>query len=78
MGCAIRRLGALELPDYAVALSVVACTIEGIDAFVIRTDKNNSGSGDHSPNLVQIAAPVRLREALSLSDGDEVNLILPT
>jgi CTP-dependent riboflavin kinase len=58
-------------------LSIVACKIEDIDAFIIRTDKNNSGSGDHSPTVVEVASTVRLREALDLRDGDTVGLTLP-
>jgi CTP-dependent riboflavin kinase len=68
----------LEPPDYDVPLSIVPCKFEDIAAFVIRTDKNNSGQGDHLPTVVEVAATVRLREAFGLRDGDEVGLILPT
>jgi CTP-dependent riboflavin kinase len=67
----------LEPPEYAVPLSIVPCQIEGIDAFVIRTDKNNSGVGDHPPTVVEIAATVRLRDALNLRDGDDIGLAFP-
>jgi riboflavin kinase, archaea type len=68
----------LEPPEYGVPLSIVPCKIEGIDAFVIRTDKNNSGLGDHPATVVEVAARIHLRETLGLRDGDEVSLILPS
>jgi riboflavin kinase, archaea type len=55
-------------------MSIVPCTIAGIDAFILRTDKNNAGLGDHAPTVVEIAAPVRLRNALDLHDGDLVEI----
>ena len=67
----------LEPPEYGVGMSIVPCTIDGIDAFVLRTDKNDRGEGDHSPNVVEIAAAVRLRDSLGLNDGDEVEIVVP-
>ena len=64
-------------PEYGVPLSLVPCTMEGIDGFIIRTDKNDRAEGDHPPTVVEIAAPVRLRDALQLEDGDEVEIVLP-
>jgi riboflavin kinase, archaea type len=66
----------LEPPEYAIGLSIVSCTIEGINAFILRTDKNDRGEGDHSPNVVEIAAAVRLRDVLGLEDGDEVGIVV--
>lgn len=65
-------------PEYGVPLSIVPCRIDAIDAFVIRTDKNDCGEvGSHPPTVLEIAAQVRLREALNLDDGDEVEIELP-
>jgi riboflavin kinase, archaea type len=64
----------LEPPEYEVGMSIVPCKINGLDAFILRTDKNDRGEGDHQPNVVEIAAPVRLRDALELTDGDEVEV----
>lgn len=65
-------------PEYAVPLSIVPCRIDGVDAFVIRTDKNDRGEVEtHPPTVIEIAAQVRLREALKLNDGDEVEVELP-
>jgi CTP-dependent riboflavin kinase len=57
-------------------MSIVPCTINGLNAFILRTDKNDRGEGDHSPNIVEVAAAVRLRDALGLDDGDEVEIVV--
>lgn len=67
----------LEPPEYGVPLSIVPCTISGIDAFVVRTDKNDRAEGDHEPNVIEVAAAVHLRSVLELDDGDEVEIDLP-
>lgn len=64
----------VELPECPVAFSIVPCTIGGIGAFIVRTDKNDRGDGDHPPTVIEVAAAVRLREALSIEDGDEVEV----
>jgi riboflavin kinase, archaea type len=64
----------LEPPEYGVGLSIVPCWIEAIEGFILRTDKNDCGEGDHPPNILEIAAAVRLRDALGLCDGDQVEI----
>lgn len=64
----------LEPPEYGVGLSIVPCRIESVAGFILRTDKNDCGEGDHPPNVVEIAAAVHLRDALGLHDGDEVEI----
>jgi riboflavin kinase, archaea type len=66
----------LEPPEYGVGLSIVPCLIDSVEGFILRTDKNDRGDGDHPPNVVEIAAAVRLRDALGLSDGDEVEIMV--
>jgi riboflavin kinase len=66
----------LEPPEYGVGLSIVPCTINGLDAFILRTDKNDRGEGDHPPNILEIAASARLRDTLGLQDGDEVEIVV--
>ncbi len=66
----------LEPPEYGVSMSIVPCEINGVQAFIVRTDKNNAGLGDHPPNVVEIAAPTHLRTTLGLSDGDEVEVVI--
>jgi riboflavin kinase len=66
----------LEPPVYGVALSIVPCTINRLDAFILRTDKNDRGEGGHPPNILEVAAAVRLRDALGLQNGDEVEIIV--
>lgn len=67
-------------PDPAratVRVFVVPCRIEGVDAFVLRTEANEQGRGDHPSTIVEIAARVHLRTSLGLRDGDPVELELP-
>lgn len=66
----------VEPPECPVAFSIVACAIGGIDAFIVRTDKNDRGEGDHPPTVIEVAATVRLRDALSVDDGDEVEIVV--
>jgi len=49
------------------------CWIKGIDCAIIRPDRSR-----HSPNIIEIMAPVNLRISLNLQDGDEVELICKT
>jgi CTP-dependent riboflavin kinase len=67
----------LEPSEYGVGLSIVPCTVQGLDAFILRTDKNDRGEGDHPPNVLEVAAVVRLRDSLDLQDGDEVEITVP-
>jgi len=47
----------LEEEEYGgtVSLSILPCQIFGRKAFIIRTDKNASGDGDHPLNIIEIA-----------------------
>jgi CTP-dependent riboflavin kinase len=64
-------------PEYEVPLSTVPCSITGVGAFIIRTDKNDRGEGDHLPNVLEIASEVRLPDVLGLDDGDDVAVTVP-
>ena len=66
----------LDPPDVGVGLSIVPCTIERLDAFILRTDKNDRGEGDHPPNILEVGAAVRLRDAPGLANGNEVDIIV--
>lgn len=60
-----------------VRVFVVPCRIAGRSAFVLRTEANEAGRGDHPQNLVEIAADVHLRSVLGLMDEDRVEVELP-
>jgi CTP-dependent riboflavin kinase len=68
----------MRLPPAAlggrVGMNIVPCRILGLQAFVLRTDQNAAGQGDHPPTVVEIAAAVCLRDELHLSDGDTVTV----
>jgi riboflavin kinase len=63
-------------PEYGVSMSLVPCEVNGVPGFILRTDKNDAGQGDHASNVIEVAAPVHLRSALGVSDGDEVEVLL--
>lgn len=45
--------------------------LNGIDAAALRPERSS-----HPPEMIEIIAPVNLRRALDLKDGDEVSLML--
>ncbi|MDP6452975.1 MAG: DUF120 domain-containing protein [SAR202 cluster bacterium] len=69
----------VEKEEYGgrVSVSILPCMVSGIHAFIMRTDQNADGSGDHPRTIIEVAAQVRLREALGLSDGDIVTVEVP-
>jgi riboflavin kinase len=69
----------LEGMEYGgnVSVNIIPCKIFDQPAFVLRTDKNDAGLGDHPRNIVEIAAEVKLRDRFGLKDGDQVEVWLP-
>jgi CTP-dependent riboflavin kinase len=57
-----------------VGMNIVPCSIMGLSAFVLRTDQNEAGQGDHPPHVIEIAAAVCLRDEFGLTDGDTVTV----
>ena len=68
----------LEGHEYGgtVSLSILPCRIFNRKAFIIRTDKNASGLGDHPLTIIEIATDVKLRDEYHLKDGDEVEVVI--
>lgn len=64
----------MEPPEYGIGMSIVACRIGSLDAFILRTDKNDAGDGDQPATVIEVAAPVRLQDVLGLEDGTEVEV----
>lgn len=60
-----------------VGVSFAPCRVEGKAAFVVRTDANAAGRGDHPRTIVELVGPLHFRTALGLEEGDEVRLELP-
>jgi riboflavin kinase len=54
----------LEKEEYGgrVSVSILPCRVSGIHEFIVRTDQNAGGSGDHPRTIIEVAAQVRLRE----------------
>ena len=66
----------LEKEEYGgtVSLSILPCKIFGRKAFIIRTDKNATGKGDHPLNIIEVATDVKLRDYYNLKDDDIVEV----
>lgn len=69
----------LEAADHGgtVSVSILPCTFLGRQAYILRTDANDQGRGDHPPTVVEIATDVRLRDHFDLKDGDRVTIEVP-
>jgi len=69
----------LEANEYGgnVSVNIVPCQIFERRAFLLRTDQNEQGTGQHSRNIIEIATDVRLRDVYQLKDGDCVEVELP-
>ena len=66
----------LEAHEYGglVSVSIVACRICGRQAFILRTDRNEKGTGRYPRSVVEIASDVKLRDKYNLMDNDEVSI----
>jgi riboflavin kinase, archaea type len=66
----------LEAAEYGGtrSISILPCEIGHRPALILRTDRNDLGLGPHPKTIIEIAAEVRLRESLALSDGDVVEI----
>jgi len=70
----------LEGAEYGgrVSVSIVPCSVRGTRAFLLRTDANENGQGDHPKTIIEIAAEVRLRDLFQLQDGDLLEVEVPS
>ena len=58
-----------------VSINILPCSINGVDAFLLRTDNNEKGLNDSHPrSLLEIACNHKLRDYLNLKDNDEVEI----
>lgn len=66
----------LEGHEYGgtVSVNLVPCSILGRPAFILRTDANEQGRGDHPRTIVEVATDIKLRDAFHLQDGDVVEI----
>lgn len=67
----------LDAEQVGVDVSLVPCHVEGIPAFILRTDRNDAGIGDHPRQIIEVVADVVLRDELRLEDGDRVEVVVP-
>lgn len=68
----------LQASEYAGTVSVwlVPCRFEGYPAWILRTERNQDGTGPHPRNLIEIATDIPLRKTYGLHDGDWVSISL--
>jgi riboflavin kinase len=61
----------LEKEEYGgtVSVNLVPCEVFGRRAFILRTDENESGLGDHSKNIIEVATDIKLRDKYNLKMG---------
>lgn len=66
----------LEKEDYGGTVSsyIVPCKIFDKNAFILRTERNESGLGVHSKKIIEIACDAKLRDTFKLEDGDPVEI----
>ncbi|MEO1235648.1 MAG: DUF120 domain-containing protein [Planctomycetota bacterium] len=66
----------LEAQEYGgtVSINLVPCRVFDRSAFILRTDANERGDGDHPWEVVEIATDIKLRDAFDLKDGDKVTI----
>ncbi len=64
----------IEPPGSGEGTSLVPCEIDGIKCFILRTDTDDAGNGRYPPTVIEVAAPVDLRNVLALMDGDTVDV----
>jgi riboflavin kinase, archaea type len=66
----------LEGAEYegTVSVSILPCRVFGRPAFILRTDANEHGIGQHPRTLIEIATDVNLRATYGLVDGDAVDV----
>ena len=64
----------LEVDEVGVGLGLQPCVVNGIACWVLRTDRNNQGLGDHDLDVLEFVSSMHLRSACGLEDGDEVSV----
>lgn len=59
---------------WAWGVGLVPCRLNDQPCWVVRTDRNNAGTGHHPLTVLEVVSTVHLRSTLGLHDGDEVHL----
>lgn len=60
--------------DYNVFIQ--KCEILGNNAYIVRTEKNNTKFGAHPLNIIEIVSDINIRERYKLEDNDEIEIII--
>ena len=51
---------------------VKECVVMGHISYILRTEKNESGEGDHPLNIIEVVSDVNFRQLYGLKDGDTI------
>ena len=60
-----------------VSVSLLPCSVSGIQGCIMRIDPDADGTGDHPKTIIEVAVQARLGDALNVSDGDIVTNKVP-
>lgn len=66
----------LEGAEYGgdMTVYIVPCFLEGRQAFILRTEPNESGQGPYTKHVIEVASDLNLRKAHRLKDEDWVRV----
>ncbi len=72
-------------PDYIVKpeeyggtfnVQIQKCKVLDENAYIVRSEKNTSDSGDYNQNIIEIVSDINFREKYNLKDGDEIQILI--
>jgi CTP-dependent riboflavin kinase len=64
----------IEKEEYGGQFQVLVkkCKINNHPACILRTEKNEEGSGDHPLNIIEVVSDINFRETYNLKDDDTI------
>jgi len=70
------RVIRLEKEEYGgtVSVNIVACSILGRKAFILRTEKYETEREDDQKTIIEVATDIKLRDKYKLKDGDLIEV----
>ncbi len=55
-------------------LFIKKCIVYNRQAYIIRTEKNQSSCGDHSLNIIEVVSDIKFREKYNLLDDQKIKI----
>ena len=53
---------------------VKKCKVFSKEAFIVRAEKNQNGTGEHSLNIIEIVSDINFRNTYNLNNNDKVEI----